>query len=248
MREKARIQRISALLETIWQQQPDVRFNQLISNLQYMYSAQHGGYGKRKMKEQDFSGKEVDSSYLDIFYLEDTEWEAFLESIVGKEKADLETAKKSVNTEAKGKNGIVDNTIAVIKLILADKTVEQIAETLALSPKNIERIKEDLLEGTTLEQLKQEYALYEKELADKRSRADALNSQLITTDLHKECTHFLIEEDDEEKLSALNFINRKIYRLHYDFEEGDYYVINENGTYCYSIDAIVHVKMLKQVD
>lgn len=48
MREKARIQRILSLLETIWKQQSDVRFNQLISNLQYMYSDQKGGYGKRK--------------------------------------------------------------------------------------------------------------------------------------------------------------------------------------------------------
>lgn len=85
MREKSRIQRILSLLETIWQQQPDVRFNQLVSNLQYMYSAQNKEYGKRKMKEQNFLGKEVDSSYLDFFYLEDTEWEEFLKSIVEKE-------------------------------------------------------------------------------------------------------------------------------------------------------------------
>lgn len=90
MREKARIQRILALLEIIWQQQPDVRFNQLISNLQHMYSAQYEGYGKRKMKEQNFLGKEVDSSYLDFFYLEDTEWESFLESLVDREKANKE--------------------------------------------------------------------------------------------------------------------------------------------------------------
>lgn len=29
-------------------------------------------------------GKEVDSSYLDFFYLEDDEWEEFLKSIVEK--------------------------------------------------------------------------------------------------------------------------------------------------------------------
>jgi hypothetical protein len=86
MREKARIPRILSLLEIIWQQQPDVRFNQLISNLQHMYSEQNEGYGKRKMNEQNFLGNEVDSSYLDFFYLEDAEWEAFLESIVRQEK------------------------------------------------------------------------------------------------------------------------------------------------------------------
>lgn len=52
MREKARIQRTLSLLEIIWQQQPDVRFNQLISNLQHMYSAQNDGYGKRKVVEK----------------------------------------------------------------------------------------------------------------------------------------------------------------------------------------------------
>ncbi|MEK4406168.1 hypothetical protein MKZ26_17580 [Sporosarcina sp. FSL K6-6792] len=84
MREKARIQRVLSLIDVIWQQQPDVRFNQLISNLQHMYSAQNEGYGKRIMKEQNFLGKEVDVSYLDLFYLEDTEWEAFLETIIAK--------------------------------------------------------------------------------------------------------------------------------------------------------------------
>ena len=66
-------------------QQPDVRFNQLISNLQHVYSEQNGEYGKRKMKERNFLGDEVVSSYLDFFYLEDTEWEAFLEKIIAKE-------------------------------------------------------------------------------------------------------------------------------------------------------------------
>jgi uncharacterized protein YihD (DUF1040 family) len=91
MREKARIQRVLALLETIWEQQPDVRFNQLISNLQHMYSAQHEGYGKREMKEQNLLGKEVDYSYLDFFYLEDTQWETFLKSLVGNEGVGKET-------------------------------------------------------------------------------------------------------------------------------------------------------------
>ena len=86
MREKARIQRILSLIDVIWQQQPDVRFNQLISNLQHMYSAQNEGYGKRKMKEQDLLGEEDHASYLDFFYLEDIEWEAFLETIIAKEK------------------------------------------------------------------------------------------------------------------------------------------------------------------
>jgi hypothetical protein len=84
MREPKRIQRILSLLDTIWQQQPDVRYNQLVSNLQYMYSAQNEGYGKRKATEKWDSG-EVETTYLDFFYIEDDEWEAFLESVIKNE-------------------------------------------------------------------------------------------------------------------------------------------------------------------
>lgn len=38
MREKERINRITSLIQRIWEQQPDMRFNQLISNLQHIYS------------------------------------------------------------------------------------------------------------------------------------------------------------------------------------------------------------------
>lgn len=239
MREKARIQRILSLLETIWQRQPDVRFNQLVSNLQYMYSAQNEGYGKRKVVEKCDSG-DMETSYLDFFYLEDTEWEGFLKSIVEEKVADKGTSK----------NEIVDKVIQAIKLILAGKTAGEIAEVLALSPKYVEKINKDLLKGTTLEQLMKQFATYEKKLSDERSRldGDTLNSKFSTTSLHKECTHLLIEEDDEEKLSALHVINNKLYPLHYDCEEDDYYVINENGIYCYSIDVFVRVKMLKRVN
>ncbi|SOB90515.1 hypothetical protein SAMN05880501_101173 [Ureibacillus xyleni] len=164
MREHARIQRILSLLETIWQQQPDVRFNQLISNLQHMYSAQNEGYGKRKMKEQDFLGKEVDSSYLDFFYLEDVKWEAFLDSIVEKAKADPEATEESTNENRR--NEMKDNIIAVSKLVLSNKTVDEIAEALAVSPTYVENIKAELLEGTSLEKLQKELAEYKKIRAD----------------------------------------------------------------------------------
>ncbi|WP_033827768.1 hypothetical protein [Bacillus andreraoultii] len=82
MREKERINRIMSLLQRIWEQQPDIRFNQLISNLQHMYSSQNEGYGQRIMKEKGPLGDEVESSYLDLFYLEDDKWEEFLQRIV----------------------------------------------------------------------------------------------------------------------------------------------------------------------
>ncbi|WP_162985670.1 hypothetical protein [Virgibacillus halodenitrificans] len=84
MREKARIERNMSLLQKIWEKQPDLRFNQLISNLQEMYSAQQDGYGRRKMKEMDMFGKEVESAYLDFFFLEDDKWEAFLQAVIDK--------------------------------------------------------------------------------------------------------------------------------------------------------------------
>ncbi|MEL3958174.1 hypothetical protein NSQ96_12990 [Caldifermentibacillus hisashii] len=82
VREKERITRIMSLLQRIWEQQTYVRFNQLISNLQLMYSAQNEGYGQRMMKEKGPLGNEIKSFYLDFFYLEDDKWEEFLQKIV----------------------------------------------------------------------------------------------------------------------------------------------------------------------
>ncbi|MDR4887523.1 hypothetical protein RGU12_08100 [Fredinandcohnia sp. QZ13] len=88
MREKERINRIMSLLQRIWEQQPDVRFNQLISNLQHMYSSQNEGYGQRMMKEKGSLGDEAESSYLDLFYLEDDKWEEFLQKLVDNRATD----------------------------------------------------------------------------------------------------------------------------------------------------------------
>ncbi len=81
MRERERIQRILNLVNTIWEQQPDLRFHQLMSNLQHLYSMQNNDYGKRKIIERWESG-DINKSYLDFFYLEDDEWESFLMSLV----------------------------------------------------------------------------------------------------------------------------------------------------------------------
>lgn len=88
MREKERINRIMSLLQRIWEQQPNMRFNQLISNLQYMYSSQNEGYGQRMMIEKGSFGDETESSYLDFFYLEDDKWEVFLRRIVDDQEKD----------------------------------------------------------------------------------------------------------------------------------------------------------------
>lgn len=88
MREIERINRIMSLIQRIWEEEPDMRFNQLISNLQNMYSSQNEGYGQRMMIEKESFGDETESSYLDFFYLEDKEWEAFLQQIVDDQKKD----------------------------------------------------------------------------------------------------------------------------------------------------------------
>lgn len=82
MRELERINRIISLLQYIWEQHPDLRFNQLISTLQRLYSQENNEYGSKKMKEVDIFGDEVESSYFDFFFLEDNKWENFLEKIV----------------------------------------------------------------------------------------------------------------------------------------------------------------------
>jgi uncharacterized protein YihD (DUF1040 family) len=264
MREKARIHSILSLLEMIWQQQPDVRFNQLISNLQSLYSQRNNDYGKRKVTEKWDNG-EVESSYLDFLHLEDTDWESFLKSLVENEGAAKEVERKletGIQNENKstGKkkgykdkfvNDIEDNAITVVKYILAGKSVEEITKISGLSTKFIEKIKMGLLEGTGLEQLMQQFTSYKKKKLEKEHifyDVVSLNSKFNTAISHEECTHFFIEENDKEKLSDLNLTNNKLYALHYDSDEDDYYVINENGEHCYSVDLIVNVKMLKRVD
>lgn len=88
MREKERINRTISLLQRIWEQQSDMRFNQLISNLQHMYSSQNKGYGQRMLIEKGSFGEEVKSSYLDFFYLEDDKWEEFLQRMVDSQERD----------------------------------------------------------------------------------------------------------------------------------------------------------------
>ena len=48
-----RITRILTLLFKIWEQQPDLRFNQLVQNLQALYSQQNNNFGKRNFYEKD---------------------------------------------------------------------------------------------------------------------------------------------------------------------------------------------------
>lgn len=79
MRDPNRIKKILTLLQHIWEHQTDVRFNQLISNLQSLYSQENNSYGRREVYTKNFIDLEK-TSYLDYFYLEDDKWEEFLTS------------------------------------------------------------------------------------------------------------------------------------------------------------------------
>ncbi len=74
MRNPNRIPEILALIEQIWQQDPDLRFNQLIYNLQCSYSQQNGGMGKvEEIVDKDFS-----RIGYDLYNLADSAFEKFL--------------------------------------------------------------------------------------------------------------------------------------------------------------------------
>ncbi|MEH7347131.1 hypothetical protein V7122_25175 [Bacillus sp. JJ1532] len=79
MRDPNRIKRILTLLQQIWEQQSDVRFNQLLSNLQSLYSQENNSFGRKEVYTKNFIDLEK-TSYLDFFYLEDDKWEEFLTS------------------------------------------------------------------------------------------------------------------------------------------------------------------------
>lgn len=48
MRNPERIEELLELIKEIWCKNPDLRFNQLIYNLQYDYSQKNGGTGQVK--------------------------------------------------------------------------------------------------------------------------------------------------------------------------------------------------------
>jgi hypothetical protein len=61
VRDPKRIPKILSLLQVIWEQQPDVRFHQLISNLQDEYSKQNNRYGKKE------AAGDIETNNFDFF-------------------------------------------------------------------------------------------------------------------------------------------------------------------------------------
>lgn len=74
MRDPERITLLLSLIEQIWRHYPDLRFNQLIYNLQHEYSLVNGDDGKVVQ-----SGKDgLQRLAFDLFHVEDDKFRTFL--------------------------------------------------------------------------------------------------------------------------------------------------------------------------
>lgn len=85
MRNPERIPQVMSLLTLIWDKQPDVRFNQLIINLQYEYDRKNGEHWRETLyKREKLVNHEilVERSVVDLFSLEDDKFIAYLEEKV----------------------------------------------------------------------------------------------------------------------------------------------------------------------
>jgi uncharacterized protein YegJ (DUF2314 family) len=68
-----------------------------------------------------------------------------------------------------------------------------------------------------------------------------------SVDDHEKCTHFLITDERKDRLEAMGLLHGKLYPLYHDDYEDDYYIVNEKGIHCYSVDVIVRIEMLAQI-
>jgi uncharacterized protein YihD (DUF1040 family) len=81
MRDPERIKELLGLLEVIWQRSPDLRFNQLLYNLQSDFSQQNNGAGQVKEVADDGFTK----TGFDFFYLKDSDFIEFLSDLASSE-------------------------------------------------------------------------------------------------------------------------------------------------------------------
>lgn len=81
-RDLERIKRVMDLLQEVWESNSDMRFFQLIDSIQHEYSSRNNEFGKRVGFERDSKNYEEPVSYIDLFYLEDTNLEEFLQEYI----------------------------------------------------------------------------------------------------------------------------------------------------------------------
>ncbi len=81
MRDPERIPELLELVKQIWLRDPDLRFNQLIYNLQYDYSQKNDGLGQVKEVEGDGFTRVG----FDLFNLEDSSFIEYLHAVASSE-------------------------------------------------------------------------------------------------------------------------------------------------------------------
>lgn len=78
MSEPEHMETILGLLERIWRNNPHLRFNQLLYNLQYDYSQQNGQAGQVRITSSDG----FERTGMDLFYLKDEDFIAYLQTVI----------------------------------------------------------------------------------------------------------------------------------------------------------------------
>ena len=78
MRDLGRIPEILKLLEQAWAKDPDLRFNQLLYNLQYGFSQSNGGVGQVK----EVSSDGFERIGFDLFNIEDDDFMNYVRAVV----------------------------------------------------------------------------------------------------------------------------------------------------------------------
>ncbi|RYM01476.1 hypothetical protein EWH99_12180 [Sporolactobacillus sp. THM7-7] len=87
-RDLARISRILSLLRGIWECHPNMRFFQFLEWIEHEYSSNNNEFGKRKGHEVNENGLTQPISFVDLFYLEDKDFEEFLKGLYSGRKKD----------------------------------------------------------------------------------------------------------------------------------------------------------------
>jgi uncharacterized protein YihD (DUF1040 family) len=79
MRDPRRIEEILGLISEIWKKDPDLRFQQLIYNLQWEFSYRNAGLGK--VEESELDG--FKRTGFDLFNVEDDVFVEYLKTHLG---------------------------------------------------------------------------------------------------------------------------------------------------------------------
>ena len=82
MRDPERIKELLNLINEIWSKDPDLRFNQLIYNLQWAYSQKNNELGQIKEVASDGYTR----TGFDLFNLEDSDFMSYLQDVVSSGK------------------------------------------------------------------------------------------------------------------------------------------------------------------